>query len=287
MKFSTSAPPTTLEELIERTRKRYWQEAKSIDTINSNLKTVIEFFGADRDIRTIDEDAVEEFVTHLEGRYQSATLNRKLAVLSRLLIHALRRGWIPAKVELPRKKESLNRVNFYGPEERASIMSSFTELGMSEYSSLFAFLCDTGLRLGEALTLKWEDCEWKLMGQARVTVWDHKGKKPGGVPATDRVREILEERYDACGSLSGPWASLTKHQTRYAWAKLRKHLGKEDEAGFVWHTCRHTFCSRLAQQGVPLKAIQDLARHQDISTTIRYTHLAPKDYEAAIGTLEE
>ena len=53
-------------------------------------------------------------------------------------------------------------------------------------------------------------------------------------------------------------------------------------ADFHWHDCRHTFCSRLAMAGVPLKTIQALAGHKTIAITARYAHLAPNTLHAAV-----
>jgi site-specific recombinase XerD len=39
-------------------------------------------------------------------------------------------------------------------------------------------------------------------------------------------------------------------------------------------------------RGVPARAIQELAGHQDIGTTQRYMHLSPADLDAAIRLLE-
>jgi site-specific recombinase XerD len=52
------------------------------------------------------------------------------------------------------------------------------------------------------------------------------------------------------------------------------------------HILRHTFCSHLAMRGAPAKAIQELAGHQDLSTTQRYMHLSPAAVENAIRLLE-
>jgi len=283
-KFAGPPPPTTLEELIARTAQKYWKDAKSWDTIKCNLNTLTSFFGKDRKLEDIDNDAVEMFTVHLEDekRYPPSTINRKLAVLSRVLVYAERRGWIANKPAIDRKKEEYSRVRFYSLDERNEIESAFRDLDLPEYANLFLFLCDTGLRLGEALDLRWVDCD-----NGRVTIWQHKGSKPGAVPTTKRVDSILAQRTLECGNLEGPWADMTKHTARYAWSKVRSKLGKGDDSSFVWHTCRHTFCSRLVQAGVPLKSIQDLARHQAVETTIRYSHLAPKDYESAIATLED
>ena len=53
------------------------------------------------------------------------------------------------------------------------------------------------------------------------------------------------------------------------------------------HVLRHTFCSRLAMRGAPAKAIQELAGHENLSTTQRYMHLSPAAKDAAISLLDE
>jgi site-specific recombinase XerD len=52
------------------------------------------------------------------------------------------------------------------------------------------------------------------------------------------------------------------------------------------HRLRHTFCSHLAMRGAPARAIQELAGHQDLTTTQRYMHLSPSAVESAIRLLE-
>lgn len=51
------------------------------------------------------------------------------------------------------------------------------------------------------------------------------------------------------------------------------------------HMLRHTFCSHLAAAGAPAKAIQEIAGHQDLSTTQRYMHLSPSDRSGAMSAL--
>jgi site-specific recombinase XerD len=53
------------------------------------------------------------------------------------------------------------------------------------------------------------------------------------------------------------------------------------------HMLRHTFCSHLAMRGLPVRAIQERAGHQHLSTTQRYMHLSPVAIESAIRTLEQ
>ena len=52
------------------------------------------------------------------------------------------------------------------------------------------------------------------------------------------------------------------------------------------HVLRHTFCSHLSMRGAPVRAIQELAGHQEIGTTQRSMHLSPAAIASAIGLLE-
>src|SRR5207249_5167606 len=52
------------------------------------------------------------------------------------------------------------------------------------------------------------------------------------------------------------------------------------------HILRHTFCSHLAMKGAPARAIQELAGHQDLTTTQRYMHLSPAALDSAIRLLD-
>ena len=53
------------------------------------------------------------------------------------------------------------------------------------------------------------------------------------------------------------------------------------------HRLRHTFCSHLAMRGAPAKAIQELAGHADLSTTMRYMHPVAGVAHQAIRLLEQ
>jgi len=52
------------------------------------------------------------------------------------------------------------------------------------------------------------------------------------------------------------------------------------------HILRHTFCSHLAMQGAPGKAIQELAGHQELSVTQGYMHLSPDMLGSSIRLLD-
>ncbi len=52
-----------------------------------------------------------------------------------------------------------------------------------------------------------------------------------------------------------------------------------------WHALRHSFCSRLAENGVPVNIIRDLAGHNSIETTSRHIHSNKEQKAEAIRTV--
>jgi hypothetical protein len=53
------------------------------------------------------------------------------------------------------------------------------------------------------------------------------------------------------------------------------------------HILRRTFCSHLAMRGAPVRTIEALAGHADLSTTMRCMHLSPASLNQAIRLLEQ
>lgn len=52
------------------------------------------------------------------------------------------------------------------------------------------------------------------------------------------------------------------------------------------HILRHSYCSHLAMRGVPVRSIQALAGHQELSSTLGYMHVSPQAIEEAVRVLE-
>jgi site-specific recombinase XerD len=69
------------------------------------------------------------------------------------------------------------------------------------------------------------------------------------------------------------------------WLAAAQRRAQLAQATGALHILRHTFCSHLAMRGAPAKAIQELAGHEDLATTLRYMHLSPVARESAIALL--
>ena len=56
-------------------------------------------------------------------------------------------------------------------------------------------------------------------------------------------------------------------------AKLGDRCGRE--GGITFHSLRHTFGTRMAAAGVPMRTLQEWMGHRDFTTTLVYADFAP------------
>ena len=152
---------------------------------------------------------------------------------------------------------------------------------------------EAGLRCGEMIALEWGDvnlgkrqlCVQRAEWRGHVNV--PKGGRLRYVPLTTRLATALRDHRHLRGSrvLCLPDGSaLTQDMVS---DHVRRAARRAHVAATGAHRLRHTFCSHLAMRGAPARAIQELAGHQDLSTTQRYMHLSPAAIEGAIRLLEQ
>jgi site-specific recombinase XerD len=60
-------------------------------------------------------------------------------------------------------------------------------------------------------------------------------------------------------------------------------VGIED---FRIHDLRHTFATRLVQNGVDLYRVKELLGHKTIAMTMRYAHLYPESLRSSVEVLD-
>ena len=151
---------------------------------------------------------------------------------------------------------------------------------------------EAGLRCGEMLALERADvdlakrqlCVQRSDWEGHITV--PKGGRLRYVPLTVRLGAALREHRH----LSGPrvlcqpdGTPLTRRMVQRRIAGVARRAGLSN---LGVHILRHTFCSHLAMRGAPARAIQELAGHQDLTTTQRYMHVSPAAIEGAIRLLD-
>lgn len=216
-------------------------------------------------------------------------------------------SWNPAKsTKLP--KLDARKIRALTPEE----MDKFLEV-LKEDRWGTAFLCSlgTGLREGEILGLRWQDVDIEsatiVVNQAlartksKGLIFD-KPKTEESVrsiplPADvleaikkHRVREIqknlamgkqLKEKDLVFCTYKGTPIAPRNFQRKFS--KVKEKAKIPDDVNL--HALRHTYATRLLEQGADLPSVQELLGHADISTTRIYTHVSQEHKRKAVDRL--
>lgn len=274
---------TLLSQAVEETYAARWKDNKDSQRSYRRACNLVELVG-DMQLGKIDESIVSELVRKLEGRGSSvATVNRYLASMKTILKNMKQQTDF---IQL--RKERKGRIRVVSKEEEQQIIRLLRDINHGQRRHYFAdvadlviVLLDTGMRLGEALNLRYDDIDFN---SNLISIWINKGDRPRSVPMTSRVRHILETRGQV-NSLK-PF-SIKAHQAETAWRWVRKEMDLQGDKDFVLHSLRHTCASRMVNKGVDLYVVKDILGHASIVTTQIYAHLAPHKLSHAISVLED
>ncbi|MFC6445588.1 tyrosine-type recombinase/integrase [Shinella zoogloeoides] len=268
---------TRLDLLLNRYVDILWEPGSHKYNVTSFIGELDEILlGAE--FSAFTDAMMDTLVAGLRQRGNSnATINRKMAALSKLLRKAYKMGDIRSLPEFKRLKEKAGRVRFLEPEEEARLFAAISEKS-DLYGRFCVFLIDTGARLGEGIGLRWQD----IQGE-RVTFWLTKSGKSRSVPLTERASAAIQ----ACEKRKrGPFANIVQAQFRAAWNEAKQEVGLGTEPDVVPHILRHTCASRLVQGGIDIRRVQTWLGHQTLQMTMRYAHLASGDLDICVPILE-
>jgi integrase len=288
------APSPRLRDFKERfmsaIRIHCATKPSTIAFYEEKLDRILEFEPlASARLNEIDESAIEAFVQKRRGTVAPATVNRSLATLRRLL--RLAYEWklldrVPRIRMLPGER---NR-EFVLNHAQESLYLAVVPQPLHDVAVL---ILDTGLRVGEALSLTWEDIHFRPAKSARYGYLHvQKGKSKNArrtVSLTARVVRMLREREKESksawvfpgDSADAPFVGTSlDHQQQ----KTRELLKMPDD--FVIHSLRHTMLTRLGEAGVDAFTIMRIAGHSSITVSQRYVHPSNETMERAFERLE-
>ena len=257
MKFSTA---------ITRGDVERWRFRKDGSQTVDRLHRIMGLVG-DCDLDRINPAEVRR---ELSKTRSPETVNRYMAALKTLLRLAFTWGVLGVVPHVPMVTER--------PKHRRALTSGELEAVLEatesvESKRLFAFLVDTGLRLGEALRLTSADIR-----EGCVYLDDTKAGRPRVVPMTARALAMVE---GVQGKLfvGGKW----KFARHFKAAVMKAGLNPE---GVVLHSLRHTCCTNLVTRGAGLAAAGAVLGHSTATMTSRYSHLDVATLKKTIALLE-
>lgn len=251
--------------------------------------SLVPFFGKKRPTE-ITSQLIEQYkTTKIRDGLKNKTLRNHLSLLNRCLATAYE--WLeldggPPKIKWP--KSAPIEMDFLSFGECEALLSA---AGGIDYEMILTAV-RTGLRQGELKGLQWRSIDWEnriiavrySRDDLTGTLVPPKSNRIRYIPMDADVYEMLYRRkkdvgYVFLAALGQPFdhRSITR--------RLRIVCERAGLRRIGWHTLRHTFASHLVMRGVPLTAAKELMGHTSITTTMRYSHLAPSILREAIDML--
>ena len=148
-------------------------------------------------------------------------------------------------------------------------------------AALLELLYSTGLRVSEACSLDTSDIDRDRYGVPMVTVRHGKGGKSREVPLGGAADKALEAYLPARAALQPGDNALFVNASggRLTPRSVQRMVKRWTRAGGVFaaatpHALRHSFATHLLDEGVDLRAIQELLGHASLSSTQIYTKVS-------------
>ena len=212
-----------------------------------------------------------------------ATINRELAFLRRVFNVALQRnkvGHTPFRhngvVVVKLLREDNQRERYLTDDEETRLRAACKRSRYPWLLSIVVTALHSGLRRVEMLSLRWRNVDL-VTRRLVIRPTNHKSHRRLVIPINDQLHDALSRhRLNSGGATKGPDVLVFTNEidepirsVRTAWEDAVARAGL---VNFHFHDLRHTFASRLIEEGVPLLHVSKLLGHSTILMTRRYSH---------------
>ena len=226
---------------------------------------------------------IEEFKAARAAVVSDKTVANELAVLSVFFRTAVKMEYLDRNPmdSVERVRPVAKTPRYLTRKEAAALLAASPDYERA----IWTVLLYTGMRRGEVENLEWEDVDLrrKVLTLRVRRDWLPKGKRSRGVPMHPEVKAALKglpRRSDRLVFATRNGTPL-KHLDR----KFKRCVEKAGLRDVTIHTLRHTCASHLVMAGVDLPTVAKILGHRDITTTMRYAHLATEHIQKAVERL--
>jgi integrase len=287
----------TFQEAVDLYLEQCELAARSLKEDRTRLLRICQDWG-EIPISTINSGHIESWLAKnkRKSKWSSATRNRYLSAVKQVFKKAHGLNYLAENPALPLKatKEDENI-----PEPLTDdVVAALLEV-LPEYARyMVCILVDTGLRMGELHRIRWQDVD--TTGR-RLNIYKSKSKQFRVVPMTPRLAALfdtLRTGHQWLQSQSGPsrkaivWPDdsspsavvIPPIDIKKSLISAAKKIGAEH---IHPHQFRHTYATRLMDQGVPMEHIMALGGWKSSAMAKRYARVNPVHLQKHADRLEE
>jgi integrase len=275
----------TFKEMMEKYLDEYASKKAAAESFKRYARKAISLLG-DYALLDITPKVINEFKTKRRNNgLGPASINRELATMKKAFNLAIREWeWVRdnpvSRVSM--EQENNERDRWLGDEEEKRLL----ELCPSWLRELVMFALNTGMRLGEIISLEWKGVD---LFRKTVTIFKSKNKEMRTIPINETIFEMLKSkvRVKSISGLVFHSPSHTKLHITSVDHAFKKALRRAGIENFRFHDLRHTFATRLVQAGRDLYKVQRLLGHKSPAMTQRYAHHYPESLRDTVEILDK
>jgi len=272
----------TVEEIVTPYLNGYElnHRAKSVLFSKGRLQNVTRILGTVL-LSDLTEDRVRSYIRQRQSEKVSGrTINMEVGELSR----AIGQKWSVIWPKLRKLEERKNVGRALSSDEQHKLLDGLKDRQTPHLPTLVPLLLLTGMRAGEALSLTWGQVDLidrtLTVGRAKTSNGTGRmipiNQELGSVLATHRTWFVEHFGEPELNHHLFPWGKpVPSDPTRYAtditwgWDELRKDAGVRCRL----HDLRHTFATRLAENGASESTMLALMGHMSRAMLERYSHI--------------
>jgi integrase len=293
--------PTYLDGWAKSTKSIYRRmKSRSVEYF---AKTTVRFWNE------LDEKAIIEYGNFLNRKLEPRTVHHELIMMISVSNWLIFHKRIPesCKIRLKLSKPTGSDTYCYSRDQVARMIKyCFDDSNLIWLGRLIAVLSHTGLRLGEAIELRWSDVDFQT---GFISVIDERFRKQSrqgrrhvkdgdsrSVPMHESLRSVLASIATRTGNvLTSPrGGKLTANFARNWFIKdvinklKSEYPSSKSEIGFKdgrFHSLRHFFCSEAFSAGVNEGDIRSWLGHSDSKIVELYRHQRREDSKRSMNQI--
>lgn len=243
-------------------------------------------------LREVSVRDIERFIAVKQTEASRWTARRIYIAVASMFQKAVEWGYLNEnafrKIKRPTPPEK--RPIFFTRDELKALLASLRDPQLKILVQTGVF---TGMRLGELLSLTWEDMDFETL---EIHVQNKNGfvtksKKETTLPLHPDLKKLLEALKKKARS---QWVfpregtlrwGVSQMSIRFKSALKKSPLEDKRIKELLFHSLRHTFATMLLQKGVAIYTVSRLLGHSSVKTTEFYSHAVPNNFRQDVEKL--